>query len=488
MSGTRQRFGVIALALLAAFAWSVPIASGATKPVLAHYMPWYVAKPYSGAWGWHWTMSHFDPEVVNASGERQVASWYYPAIGPYDSADPAVLEYHVLLMKLAGVDGVIADWYGMDNYLDYGPINQRTTALLETTRRAGLIFALCYEDRTIQVEINGGFLASSNALAHAQQTMRYAETNYFNASHYLRRNNRPVLLNFGPQYFKNDAQWQQIFSVLDLTNRPQFFTEDNRLASGAGAFNWPPMYLSQSTGGVLTGVALEAYLADFEQKGPSWPAFISAAFPRFHDIYAEAGVGPSYGSLSDNAGETLRSTLTRAMTNASAMVQLVTWNDFGEGTIVEPTGNFGYRDLGIIQDLRRHYLEPGFAHHTNDLHLATRFYQLRRQFAGNALLAAELDRVFSNIVSGDLSGAQSQLDGLENGRPVLYNISCAAETLQFAVGGDVSVGVQVETAPDLEGSSWAVVGTFPPSTNRFLFSMPTSGLRASAFFRARAGL
>ena len=50
-----------------------------TKPVLAHYMPWYVAKPYSDDWGWHWTMNHFNPDVIDASGERQITSPASPA-------------------------------------------------------------------------------------------------------------------------------------------------------------------------------------------------------------------------------------------------------------------------------------------------------------------------------------------------------------------------------------------------------------------------
>ena len=166
---------------------------------MVHYMPWYVAKPYSGNWGWHWTMNHFNPDVINGSGEREIASWYYPLIGPYDSADPVVLEYHVLLMKPAGIDGVIVDWYGMDNYLDYGVNNQRTAALFKFTRRAGLKFSLCYEDRTIQAEVNGGFITAAGAVEHAQQTMVHAQTNYFVDSSYLRHGNQPVLLNFGPQ-------------------------------------------------------------------------------------------------------------------------------------------------------------------------------------------------------------------------------------------------------------------------------------------------
>jgi hypothetical protein len=55
------------------------------------------------------------------------------------------------------------------------------------------------------------------------------------------------------------------------------------------------------------------------------------------------------------------------MTNASAFVQIVTWNDYGEDIIVEPTREYGFRDLGIIQDYRRKYLDPRFAYRAIDL-------------------------------------------------------------------------------------------------------------------------
>src|ERR1035438_10848808 len=97
--------------LLASILTALEAARASSKIVMVYYMPWFTAKPYSGSWGWHWTMDHFNPATLNASGERQIASWYYPLIGPYDSSDPAVLEYHVLLMKLAGIAGVTVDWY-----------------------------------------------------------------------------------------------------------------------------------------------------------------------------------------------------------------------------------------------------------------------------------------------------------------------------------------------------------------------------------------
>ena len=389
-----------------------------SKPILVYYMPWYAAKPYSSEWGWHWTMNHFNPENVTAAGQREVASWYYPLIGPYDSADPVVLEYHVLLMKLAGVDGLIVDWYGADDYLDYAANNERTAAIFEFAKKAGLKFGLCYEDQTIQQEIKGGYISATGAIAHAQQTMRYVQTNYFSDPSYLRWKDKPVLLNFGPQYFKTNSQWQEIFSVLPVV--PYFFTEDNRLPIGAGAFNWPPMWLSQApeTGGVLSSVALEGYMNNFEQAGKGWPAYISSAFPRFHDVYQKAGIRDYWGYLGDKNGEVLRDTLTRGLTNSSAMVQVVTWNDYGEGTVVEPTVEYGYRDLGIIQDLRRRHLDSKFGYGTNDLALPARLYKLRRDLATNTVSSAELDRVFTDIISGNLAAAGDQLKKLESKLPL----------------------------------------------------------------------
>lgn len=389
-------------------------ARAGTKEVMVYYMPWYVAKPYSSNWGWHWTMNHFDPDTLNASGERQIASWYYPLIGPYDSSDPAVIEYHVLLMKLAGIDGVIVDWYGSADYLDYGVNNLATARLFDFTRKAGLKFSVCYEDQTVQHLVDSRQLAATNATVQARQDLLFLQTHYFSDPSYFRLDGKPLLLNFGPQFFLTSSKWENIFSALAPDNQPAFFTEDNRLAVGMGAFNWPPMWISQKpgTGGVLSDAALKNYLAGFEQKAQAWPAFISSAFPRFHDIYQRAGNRNYWGYLGDRNGETLRQTLGQAMTNSSAIVQIVTWNDFGEGTVIEPTKEYGYRDLGLIQDFRRQHLGPNFSFRTNDLTLALQFYNLRRQSTTNGALAAQLDRVFTNIVSGKVKSAQVQLEQL----------------------------------------------------------------------------
>jgi len=273
-----------------------------------------------------------------------------------------------------------------------------------------------------------------------------------------------------------------IFSVLDPTNQPAFFTEDNRQAIGWGAFDWPPMWLSGGGTNTLTPAQLQSYLVSFEQKAAGWPSFVSSAFPRFHDIYAQAGVGSSNGYLDDANGSTLTNTFSRAMTNNSALVQLATWNDFGEGTMVEPTRDYGYRDLGIVQDLRRQYLDPGFSYHTNDLAMAFRFYNLREQYGNNAAISAELNRIFTNIVSGNVSIANLQLTGIESNHPIIYNLSCDGVGLQFLIGGFVASSVQVQASTDL--TSWQTVQTFAASTNVLVFSTNTTQA-VSSFFKVQ---
>jgi len=83
---------VIAMCYATAVATAEEAGGEPSRPmILAHYMPWYAAKPVSPTWGWHWTMNAFDPDK-EVDGRRQIASRFYPMIGPYDSGDPHVLE------------------------------------------------------------------------------------------------------------------------------------------------------------------------------------------------------------------------------------------------------------------------------------------------------------------------------------------------------------------------------------------------------------
>ena len=169
---------------------------GSRPLVLAHYMPWYESKPFSGKWGWHWTMNHFDPETL-VSGHREIASKHYPLIGPYDSNDPGALECQVLLMKMSGIDGAVIDWYGTDDVYDYAAIHRNTLQFIKTLKRAGLKFSICYEDQTLPNIIKLGKVTEADVVPYAQKLMAWMNTNWFKDPSYVKQDGKPLLMVFG---------------------------------------------------------------------------------------------------------------------------------------------------------------------------------------------------------------------------------------------------------------------------------------------------
>jgi hypothetical protein len=383
-------------------ATAVPKAS--SPLLLVHYMPWYQALPISGSWGWHWTMNHYNPELEDETGHREIASHFYPLTGPYDSKDPAILEYQVLLMKLSGINGVIVDWYGSENFWDYGLLNDSTQALFKYIKKAGLLFSICYEDQTIRLMIDNKHIALGDARANTQKEMLYMQDTWFRDDAYLRASERPVLFVFGPQYFKSASDWETLFSVLNA--KPVFITEDNTLPPvTASSYPWPPMWASKD--GVLTEKALNDYLTSFYKKAANWDFWVASAFPGFKDIYKEAGVSDGYGFLDARDGETFKSTMQMAIENNPDAIQLVTWNDYGEGTNIEPTEEYGYLYLGLIQEIVRASINPEFPYTAEDLALPLQIYQLRKQYGSDIEMNNKLDQAFVLIVSGDLEAAKA---------------------------------------------------------------------------------
>jgi hypothetical protein len=364
-------------------------------------MPWYQTPAVSGYWGWHWTMDHFDPSTKNENGQPEIASHYMPLTGPYDSCDDSLLEYQVLLMKLSGIDGVIVDWYGMEDFRDYAVLNESTGKLFEHVKKAGMLFAICYEDQSIKHMVNDNHITREEAHAHGQAVMRYMQEHWFGDSAYLKAADQPVLLTFGPQYFMSSKDWERLFS--ELEPRPALVTLDKHMVYGAlSSFPWPPM-----SGISLNQEVIDAYLTQFYRKAQRWDYVVGGAFPGFHDIYQEAGIRSSYGYLDAQQGEMFRFTLQMALDQNADAIQLITWNDYGEGTIIEPTEEFGYQYLEIVQDARRGMDDSGFVFTSEDLRLPLQLFSLRKAHTGDLDVNARLDAAVEAMLAGDRDTAVS---------------------------------------------------------------------------------
>ena len=411
----RTTLVVLAFALTICCCSSYGIAG--TKKLMAHYMPWYQSQPVSGFWGWHWTMNHFSPPTT-------YASHYHPLFGPYDSNDPHVLASQALLMKFAGIDGMIADWYGKDDFYDYGLIRDAMNNFIPFVKDANLEFSICYEDATV-AEMNkaGRFVNRAAAVAYGQTVMQWLQTNYFTDSSYLKIDSRPVLLCFGPQFF-TDSEWTTLFS--GLSPKPHFFSLKYPQISVSyptktGEFDWPSPQQGTTPSSPTSSTSIINSLNNFYNRAASqhWEHYLAGAFPRFHDIYAEAGVRPSYGYIDANGSygsygtSTYSYTLERALQSSADIVQLITWNDYGEGTIIEPTVEDGYLYLEITQEMRKEYIDANFPYVAADLRLPVRLYTLRKANLSNPTVMAQLATVEDYLFANNLSGARNLLDQIE---------------------------------------------------------------------------
>ncbi|HWZ91133.1 MAG TPA: hypothetical protein VNW92_19865, partial [Polyangiaceae bacterium] len=303
-------------------AQAVSIPKSYTRKIYAHMMPWFQVG------GQHWSMNSRN----SATG---VASWYHPMIGEYSSNDGNVIEYQLLMMKFAGIDGVIIDWPGLSGAFDLPQNKANADTIIARTAGFGMQFGIVYED------------SDAASVDAAKNDMSYARDNFFNKPNYIQVDNLPVLMVFGPSQFHNAGDWTNILSVFSA--KPRFFAMMYNGDTGTladGHFGW----LAQNG---LKGVSdFDGILdGDVPPEGIRVPVL----YPGFNPYYQAGGwPGPtykiSYTLKQDNTegGNTLQSGFALGQ-YAGPFLQIATWNDYGEGTMIEPTDQFQYQSLTTLQ-------------------------------------------------------------------------------------------------------------------------------------------
>jgi glycoprotein endo-alpha-1,2-mannosidase len=132
--------------LVVGVAWASLCAPAAARAgtVAVFYYPWYGTPASDGTWE-HWDQnSHSPPD--------DVYSRFFPALGPYSSSDPAVVERQMTEIAAAHVDEVVVSWWGRGSVED-----ARLPLVVSTARRHGLLVG-------IHLEPYGGRSAATVAL------------------------------------------------------------------------------------------------------------------------------------------------------------------------------------------------------------------------------------------------------------------------------------------------------------------------------------
>lgn len=142
------------------------------KRVLALYYPWYRTLQYSRKWA--------HQEGVEIANKRMTSHAHYPAQGPYDSSDPALIDRHLSQAEDAGIDTLVCSWWGPSD-----PTDRALRLLLMRAAKRNIKICVLWE------QSGSAFMPQS-----PQRSLAYLLETFGRQPAYLRVNDKPVIFAF----------------------------------------------------------------------------------------------------------------------------------------------------------------------------------------------------------------------------------------------------------------------------------------------------
>jgi len=240
----------------------------------------------------------------------------------YSSTDPAQVKRQISDMISRGIDGVVMVWYGPNNAID----RAAKLVMHEAETHPGFTFAIMVDNGAIRWNSCPG----CNPQQALTSDLQYVEQTYFPSPAYLRVNGRPVVTNFDIDLHYT-VDWNAAKAT--LASNPLFLFQHSRGFSHVqsdGAYSWDIATSSDYGMSYLTGF----YAAGMAAPGKeTW----GASYKGFNDKLASWGLNRI---MDQRCGQTWLQTFSKInslynSTNQLAAMQLVTWNDYEEGTEIE---------------------------------------------------------------------------------------------------------------------------------------------------------
>lgn len=291
---------------------------------------------------------------LQAQDDRLVLAFYYAwfdwdtwakdlsdqPVTPYLSTDIFAIERHVCQAQQAGIDALVQAWYGPD--VENNQTETNFWALLEQSQAHGMSAA-------VSVDMgDASFLQSSEEILFALLTLRDQHTQH---AAYLRVGNRPVVF-FWKQEEYSVASWEAIRNQVDPDHTMLWIAEGAR-----------PEYLTVFDGLYLYSVAWandpSAVLVrwgnevrSWRQTNESYRYWVATVMPGYDDLVT--GRTDAYVSERQN-GVFYRTTWEGAIRSQADWVVITSFNEWLEGTQIEPAVGYGDTYLDLTAQLAETY-------------------------------------------------------------------------------------------------------------------------------------
>jgi hypothetical protein len=287
---------------------------------------------------------------TTAQSNRLVLAFYYTwyssdlwssgktsdiAAQAYNSTDPAAITRHVDQARGAGIDGFVASWYGPD-----GGANNQTQSnflqLLDIAAARGFSAA-------VDFETHSPFFNDAGAVVNA---LRYAINTLGAHPAYMRYGGKPVIFFWANNRFTPD-EWANIRAQAD-PNRSAIWIAEGVTTQWLSVFDGLHLYnVAWSTDFAATAARFGKASRDL---GKLW---VGTAMPGWDDTRVPGRTG-AYAK--DRAGgQFYRNSFNGAASSNPDMLIITSFNEWMEGSQIEPSTSYGNLYLDLTRELSAAY-------------------------------------------------------------------------------------------------------------------------------------
>lgn len=245
----------------------------------------------------------------------------------YVSRDPNAMARHIRQARGAGIDAFVVSWWGVGN-----PTEDNFKTMLDLAR--GMDFKLA-----IDFELTSPFFRSKD---DAVRSLRHLISTHAQHPAYLRSEGKPVIFFWRQQLYSLD-EWQAIRNAVDPERRTIWILE-----------GLDPTYLRVFDGLHLYMIAwaknpqaeLNKWPRRIQAYGDDkiWVATVNPGADNRKTTQAEKVVRDREG------GEYYRETWRAAFSSTPDWIMITSWNEWPEGTMIEPSVTYGNLYLDITRE------------------------------------------------------------------------------------------------------------------------------------------
>jgi hypothetical protein len=304
--------------------------TGVPREVLAVYYGWY--GPGQGGWK--------DPDIKR----RDIANTVrYPVKGAYSSHDPEVLDWQIDQAKAHGITGFIVSWFGIGP--DGAWVNDCLALLLQRAEKKNFKVSVYWE------RAPG---AAQSQIDHTVGELAYLLKNYGTNNAFLKVEGKPVIFAYG-----------RFTAQVPVTSWPEIIRRTRADAGDfllfADGFITPHAYLFDGLhtygGPKVDDDKLRSEYARMYTQG--------VALARKQARISCVAVGAGYDDRKQNKpgwwtdrqdGKVYRTLWEEAVKSNPDWILIGTWNEWPEGTEIEPSIEFGDKYLKITREYAQPFL------------------------------------------------------------------------------------------------------------------------------------